>query len=412
MNISSRMQSVEDARRMASRRLPKALFQMFESGSGSNATMRANLKAFEDVMFRPRGGVVVPQRDLRTTVLGHEIALPVIISSVGHLALGHCDGEAGVARAASDAGTIQFVSGAAGTPIEEIMAASHGPVYYQVYYYGQRETSEPIIQRARDAGCAGLVLNIDSGAPVRPRDRPARKRARLPQGSGPAEAIRFAPQLLTKPSWTRDFLRNGQRGLQVPAALRPDGSPMTVFESLHLLHQRTFAWDDLPWIREIWDAPIVIKGVLTAEDARRAVDVGARAIVVSNHGGNGLDGALPTLSVLPEIVAAVGDETDVLIDSGIRRGTDVTKAVALGAKAASLGRAYLYPLLAAGEPGVRHILSLFAEQIDEALAFLGCPSVEQLDPSYIRIPASWSGIASSQSAVCARSEREQQRLLE
>jgi isopentenyl diphosphate isomerase/L-lactate dehydrogenase-like FMN-dependent dehydrogenase len=164
---------------------------------------------------------------------------------------------------------------------------------------------------------------------------------------------------------------------------------MTVFESLPTLHQRPFAWDDLPWIRTIWDAQIVIKGVMTVDDARRAADAGAAAIVVSNHGGNALDGTLPTLRVLPDVVDAVGPDVDVLIDGGVRRGQDVAKALALGAKAASLGRAYVYPLLAAGEPGVRRILSLFRAQLDDTLAFLGCPDVSKLDSSYVEMPAAW-----------------------
>ena len=164
---------------------------------------------------------------------------------------------------------------------------------------------------------------------------------------------------------------------------------MTVFEAFPPMYEQTPAWQDLPWIRARWDGPIVIKGVLTAADARRAVDVGASAIVVSNHGGNALDGAMPTLRVLPEIVAAVGAQVDVLLDGGVRRGVDVVKVLALGAKAVSLGRAYLYGLLAAGEPGVVRVLELFRQQIDEALAFLGVTSLDELEPSLLDIPASW-----------------------
>jgi isopentenyl diphosphate isomerase/L-lactate dehydrogenase-like FMN-dependent dehydrogenase len=172
--------------------------------------------------------------------------------------------------------------------------------------------------------------------------------------------------------------------------LHDDGTPMKFFEAVGRIYEETPAWEDIPWIRERWDGPLVIKGILTAEDARRAVDVGADAIVVSNHGGNVLDGSIPTLRVLPEIVDAVGDEIEVLMDSGVRRGVDVVKALALGAKAVLLGRAYVYALLAAGEPGVRSMLELFRQQIDEALAFLGVESVDELDASYLELPPGWA----------------------
>jgi isopentenyl diphosphate isomerase/L-lactate dehydrogenase-like FMN-dependent dehydrogenase len=170
---------------------------------------------------------------------------------------------------------------------------------------------------------------------------------------------------------------------------------MKFFEAVGRIYEETPAWEDIPWIRERWDGPLVIKGVLTVEDARRAVDVGADAIVISNHGGNVLDGSVSTLRVLPEIVEAVGDEIEVLMDSGVRRGVDVVKALALGAKAGLLGRAYVYALLAAGEPGVRQMLELFRQQIDEALAFLGVKSVHDLDPSILALPPSWATAARS-----------------
>lgn len=389
VTTAAKIESVADARDLAARRLPKGIFQMFEAGSGSNATMDENAQAFRDIMFRPRAAVFTEQRDLRTSVLGHELSMPAIVSSVGFLAVGHRDGEAGVARAAGDAGTIQFVSGVTNTPIEEIMAAASGPVFYQLYYIGGREASAPIIERAKRAGVSGLVLTVDTATIARPRDRHYRERAAVPTAINLREALRFAPQALVKPRWLGDYLRRGPIEPQVPMGLRPDGTPMGMFEGIGKIYQQTPAWEDLAWIREHWDGPIVVKGILTAEDARRAVAEGVDAIVVSNHGGNVLDGSVPTLRVLPEIVDAVGDEIEVLMDSGVRRGTDVVKAVALGAKAVLLGRAYVYPLLAAGEPGVRRILELFRQQIDEALGFLGVQSIDDLDASFLDLPADW-----------------------
>ena len=388
--IASRIESVADARYFAERRVPKGIFQMFEAGSGSNVTMRENRRAFEEVLFRPRAAVFHRKRELGTTVLGHDISMPVIVSSVGFLKTGHQDGEAGVARAAGAAGTIQFVSGVTNTPIEEIVAAATGPVFYQLYYIGGREASAAIIERAKAAGVSGLVLIADTPTTARPRDRLYPERRSVPAGVTLRDTIRFAPQALPKPRWLLSYVRAGIQEPQVAMGLRPDGTPMGLFEGIEKIYQQTPAWEDVPWIRERWDGPLVIKGILTVEDARRAVDEGADAIVISNHGGNVLDGDIPTLPVLPEIVEAVGDEIEVLMDSGVRRGTDVVKALALGAKAVLLGRAYVYALLAAGEPGVHHMLELFRQQIDEALAFLGVRSIDELAPSYLELPPSWA----------------------
>ena len=266
--------------------------------------------------------------------------MPAIVSSVGFLQVGHRDGEAGVARAAGDAGTIQFVSGVTNTPIEEIMAAASGPVFYQLYYIGGREASAPIIERVKRAGVSGLVLTVDTATVARPRDRRTRARER-PDGDQPARgaALRAAgagqAALAGRLPAPRPDRAAGRHG---PAARRhADGPVRGHRQDL----QQTPAWEDIAWIREHWDGPIVIKGILTAEDARRAVDEGADAIVVSNHGGNVLDGSVPTLRALPEIVDAVGDEIEVLMDGGVRRGTDVVKAVALGARAVLLGRGYV-----------------------------------------------------------------------
>ena len=304
--VATRIQSVADAHYFAERRVPKGIFQMFEAGSGSNVTMRENRRAFEEVMFRPRAAVFHRERDLRRTVLGHEISMPVIVSSVGFLSIGHPDGEAGVARAAGAAGTIQFLSGVTNTPVEDVIAAASGPVFYQLYYIGGREASAPIIERAKAAGAAGLVIIADTATTARPRDRAYPERASVPAAATPREAMRFAPQMLAKPRWGLEFLRGARRtGSFEPLlamGLHHDGTPMKFFEALGSIYEETPAWEDIPWIRERWDGPLVIKGLLTVEDARRAVDVGADAIVISNHGGNVLDGSVPTLPVLPEIV--------------------------------------------------------------------------------------------------------------
>ena len=388
-NIASKILSVSDARYFAEKRVPKGIFQMFEAGSGSNVTAEDNVKAFEAVKFRPRNAVFHPSHNISTTVLGHTISMPAIVSSVGFLSIGHTDGEAGVARATGEAGTIQFVSGVTGTPIEKIMEAATGPVFYQLYYIGGRNKSAPIIDRVKRAGVSGLILTVDTPTIARPRDLPYIERRSVPYEINLKEAIRFLPQLWNKPAWTWDFIRAGFPAPEVAMGLRPDGTPMGLFEGIAEIYKETPTWEDIPWVRRRWDGPLVIKGILTVADAKRAVAEGADAIVISNHGGNVLDGSVSTLPILAEIVEAVGEQTEVLIDSGVRRGTDVLKAVALGAKAALLGRAYLYPLLAAGEQGVSHILNLFHQQIKEGLAFLGAESIHDLDPSFVELPSDW-----------------------
>lgn len=386
---AAKIQSVEDARLLAKKRLPSSIYQMFEAGSGSNLTAIRNEEAFRDLMFRPRNGVFVAAPDISTTVLGHRLSMPAIVSSVGFLGVGHRDGEVGVTRATANAGTMQFISGVASTAIEQIMAVAKHPVFYQLYYVGGRDASAPIIDRVKRAGVSGLVLTIDTPTIARPKDTPYFERRSLPLGVSFGEAIKFLPQILTKYEWAWDYLRDGLKDPLVPQALRADGSPMGLFEGIEKIYQQTPTFDDIAWIRRHWDGPLVLKGILTADDARRAVQEGADAIVVSNHGGNVLDGSLPTLRALPEIVDAVGGRTDVLVDSGVRRGTDVLKAVALGAKGVLLGRAYVYALLAAGEPGVRKMLDLFRTQITEGAQFLGVKSLSELDPSFIDFPADW-----------------------
>lgn len=388
-NIESKILSVKDAKYFAKKRVPKGIFQMFEAGSGSNVTAETNVQAFEQVRFRPRNAVFHKSHDISTTILGHKVSMPAIVSSVGFLGVGHMDGETGVARAAGEASTIQFVSGVTSQPIEQIMEAATGPVYYQLYYVGGRDASAQIIERVKKAGVDGLVLTVDTPTIARPKDTLYPYRAEAPLGVNLKEAFKFIPQVWNKPGWLWDYIKTGLKEPQVAMGLREDGTPMGLFEGIAKIYEETPAWEDLPWIRKHWDGPIVLKGILTVEDAKRAVSEGVDAIVISNHGGNVLDGSVSTLPVLPEIVAAVGDDIEVLIDSGVRRGTDVLKAVALGAKGVLLGRSYLYPLLAAGEPGVKHILNLFHQQIEEGLAFLGVKSIHELDPSFVDLPDSW-----------------------
>lgn len=379
-DLESRILSVEDAEYWARRRLPRALAQAIEVGEPARAFGR-NLAAFDELELQPRAGVFHPQRDLRTTVLGQEISMPVIIAPAGNARIFHPDGEPGIARAAGAAGTIHCVSTFTGYPIEEITAAASGPVFFQLYFVGGRANAERNLDRAQRAGCRALILTIDSAA--RPLARHgARERAFLPARIDARSTLRFLPQVLTGPRWLRDFVRDG---MAIQAAMVPgaDGRPLKMADAANLLPTVIPEWKDLAWIRERWHGPLVVKGLLSAEDARRAVELGADAIVVSNHGGHMLPSTPATMRVLPELLEAVGDQVEVLLDSGVRRGEDVVKAVSLGARAVLIGRGYLWAHAAAGEAGVRRILEVLRVGIDSTLALLGCPSITALDRSFL-----------------------------
>jgi isopentenyl diphosphate isomerase/L-lactate dehydrogenase-like FMN-dependent dehydrogenase len=386
---AQRITSVADARHLARRRVPRLVATWMEAGAGTGVTVERNLRAFEEISFNARAARYWPERDLETTVLGHRISMPVLAAPVGALGMVHSDGEVGVARAAGAAGTIQVVSFFTLRSIEDIAAAASGPIFMQLYYPGDREAAAPIIQRAKQAGCAALVVTVDSASEPH-REYPIRGRIDL-GNPGWRDALKVIPQGLAHPVWSARFVRDYRRRSKAGMVTRPDGKPITMFEMTDLTLAAAPVWEDLPWIHEQWGGPVVIKGIVSAEDARRAVDAGAAAIVVSNHGGNILDGLPATVRMLPEIVNAVGDKVEVLLDGGVRRGTDVVKALALGARAVLVGRSYIWALAAAGEPGVRQIFRVYRTDIDRALAGLGAPSVTDLDSSYVRVPADWLG---------------------
>jgi len=317
-------------------------------------------------------------------VLGTELALPVLLAPVGYSRLMHRDGEPAAARAAGAAGSIYILSTMSGYELETVKAASSGPLWYQVYLVGGRGPAEAAIARARAAGYSALVVTIDTAlAGMRERDL----RNGVPQllGSSILARIPFLPQLLARPRWLAAFLLDG--GVpRLPNVAIPDRGPMPLVDVTTALARGAVAWDDLRWLREAWGGPMVVKGVLTADDARRAVDAGAAAVVVSNHGGRQLDGLPASLKQLPEVVTAVRGQAEVLMDGGIRRGSDVIKAICLGARAVLVGRAYAYGLAAAGTDGVARALDILRADLERTLRLLGCPSITALDRSFIDLP--------------------------
>jgi L-lactate dehydrogenase (cytochrome) len=298
----------------------------------------------------------------------------------------HPDGEVAAAAAAGEAGLAYTLSTISGHKLENVRAASKGPVWYQLYLVGGREAAEGALDRARRAGFSALVVTIDT--PVAGmRERDPRNGMKELLGGSIFSKLPFLPQMFTHPRWLVSFLMDG--GVpKLENIVIPGKGPMALIDVSAALARAVVTWEDIRWLKRIWTGPIVVKGVLTADDARRAVDEGAAAIVVSNHGGRQLDGAPATLKVLPEVVAAVNGQAEVLMDGGIRRGSDIVKAICLGARAVLLGRAYAFGLAAAGKPGVTRAIEILRSDVERTLRLLGCPSVSALNSSYLNISGS------------------------
>lgn len=391
-NKASQIKSVADAQYFAERKAPKLIREYLRSGSGTRATLNANTSGFDQISFRPRTAVRHPSRDLTTRVLGLELPTPVMIAPTGGGRLAHPEGELAGARAAGSVGAMQWVTTFAGYTIEEVMEVATGPVGFQLYYPGSRDAAADLIERAKRLGCVALALTVDTAVGPRP-ENPAKGRivvyrAGSTQRRPIVEWLRIVQQFARKPGWTSAFVRDRFRGLY-SAMVYDNGKPAILFRSSEILTRVTPVWEDLAWVKEQWGGPLVIKGIQTPEDARRARDHGADGVIVSNHGGNVLDGNAGSITVLPSIVDAVGTDLEVLFDSGIRRGTDVVKAMAIGAKAVLVGRSWLWAVAAAGEPGVRAMLDVYRQQIDETLSSLGVASLAELDRSSVRFPRSW-----------------------
>jgi isopentenyl diphosphate isomerase/L-lactate dehydrogenase-like FMN-dependent dehydrogenase len=384
----SQVVNIGDLRRLAQQRLPKAVFDYMDGGAESELTLAENCRAFKDVLFRPRGAVAIGQCDLKTRVLGHEISMPLMLAPVGYSRLMHPEGEVAAARAAGEAGTGYILSTISGHKLEDVKAASKGPVFYQLYLMGGRAAAEGALDRARRAGFSALVITVDT--PVAGlRERDPRNGMKELMGPSPFAKIPFLPDILAHPGWLIGFLLDG--GVpKLANVVVPGKGPMEMVDIGAALAEATVTWQDLKWIRAMWPGPIVVKGLLTGEDARRAVDEGAAAVVVSNHGGRQLDSVFPTLRALPEVAAAVNGQIEVLMDGGVRRGADVVKALCLGARAVLIGRAYAFGLGAAGYAGVVRALEILRTDIERTIRLLGCPAMSALDRSYIEAPSTWA----------------------
>ncbi len=375
-------ESVAEAQRRARRRLPPSVFRALHAGSERGVTLRDNVEAFGELRFAPRTAGLPDKRELATAVLGQQIALPVVISPTGVQAV-HPDGELAVARAAAARGTAMGLSSFAGKPVEQVVAANP-KTFFQIYWIGTRDDVLRRVERARAAGAAGLILTLDwSFSHSRDWGSP-----HIPQRLTARELLRFAPEGVRRPRWLLGYARSGSLPeLTVPNMAEPGQTPPGFFDAYgQWMQTPPPTWDDVAWLRQQWDGPFLLKGVIRVDEAKRAVDAGASAISVSNHGGNNLDGTPATIRALPAIAAAVGDQIEVLLDGGVRRGSDVVSALALGARAVMVGRAYLWGLAANGQAGVENVLDVLRNGIDSTLLALGVGSVHDLRPEHVIVP--------------------------
>jgi pre-mycofactocin synthase len=377
--------SVAEAQQRARRRLPKAVYTAIMAGVEQGLTREANVSAFDDLGFIPRVGSLGGVHDQRTTVMGQDLSFPVITSSVGAQAL-HSSGELGVARATKKAGTAIALSNFSTQPVADVIAGND-KLFFQVYWVGTKSDIAARVEAARAAGAKGLIATLDLVSDPR-ADWP---RPSVPDRIDLRTLLQYAPQGITHARWTADFLlHGGLPRLTAPNMFDQDNPNPTFADALIGLATATSktppSWDDIAWLRELWGGPFMVKGVMHPDDARRAVDIGATAISVSNHGGNNLDSTPATIRVLPAVADAVGDQIEILLDGGIRRGSDVVKALALGARAVMIGRAYLFGLAAKGEQGVTDVLEMLRAGIRETLLGLRKPSIHDLTPHDIVIP--------------------------
>ena len=381
MTSVARAHTVEDLRRLARRRLPRAIFDFVEGGAGDESTVARNRAAFERLLFEPRVLVDVSKREQATVVLGERVATPVLVSPTGMAGLCWPKGEVAAARGAHEAGTIYTLSTHSSCTIEEVAAGAPGPLWFQLYVWQNRDLTRSFVDRARAAGYRALVLTVDVPVISR-RERDLRNGFTVP----PRITVGNALDTLRHVGWMRRVLLGPK--LTLANLVGMPGAPRTDIVTMAGVANRqvdpSLTWADLAWFRSLWSGPLLLKGVLTVADAKKAVEHGVDGLVVSNHGGRQLDGTRASVEALPDIVDAVGSRVEVLLDGGVRRGGDVVRALALGARAVMVGRPYLYGLASGGTAGVRRVLEILHGEVDHALALTGVPKVGDLDRTVVR----------------------------
>jgi len=375
-------ETVAEAQRRARKRLPKSVYGALIAGSERGITVEDNVAAYGELGFAPHVAGLSDKRDLATTVMGQDISFPVVISPTGVQAV-HPDGEVAVARAAAARGTAMGLSSFASMPVEDVVAACP-QTFFQIYWIGSRDQILARIERARAAGAVGLIATLDwSFSHGRDWGSPT-----IPETVNLRAMLRFAPEALSHPRWFLSFARTGKRpDLTTPNMVAKGEKGPTFFGAYaEWMQTPPPSWEDVAWLRAQWGGPFMLKGVTRVDDAKRAVDAGVNTISVSNHGGNNLDGTPATIRALPAVVDAVGDQVEVMLDGGIRRGSDVVKALALGARAVMIGRAYLWGLAANGQAGVENVLDIMRGGLESALLGLGHASVHTLHRDDLVVP--------------------------
>ncbi len=376
----ARAASVSDLRRIAKRRLPRGVFDYIDGGAEDEVTLYRNVAGFDRLEFRPRVLRDVAAIDTGATLLGKPLPFPLVLAPTGFTRIADPAGELAVARAAQRAGIPYSLSTLSTRSIEEVAAVSGGRLWFQVYTWRDRGLVKEMIERARTSGYEAIILTVDTAVLGR-RERDVRRGFTLPPKLGPGTII----DGLVHPGWTWDFVRAEPITFaNVAGRAVGDGTDaISLAQYANDQFDPSLSWRDVEWLRSVWDGPIVIKGIQTVADAEIAAGEGIEAIAISNHGGRQLDGAPSIVELLPDVAAAVGGTIEIICDGGIRRGSDIVKAIALGATAAMSGRAFLYGLGAGGEAGVDHVLSLLADDVYRVMALLGAGSVDDLTPELI-----------------------------
>jgi len=382
--MAARCGTIGELRAAARRRVPGVVFDYVDGGAGDEVTLRRNITALRAVEIMPRALAGVPEVETATTVLGEPVALPLLGAPMGLAGLLHPAGEVALARALHDAGSVSILSSMASCPVEEVAAASAGPTWFQMYLWRDRGLVKDVLDRVRAAGVRVLVVTVDVPCSGN-RDRDRRNGFSIP----PRVTLRTLADGALRPHWSYDFVRNPRISW---GNLPGSGAGATSLSSrTNQQFDPAATWADLSWFRDHWTGPLVVKGVLSPHDARRAVDLGAGAVVVSNHGGRQLDGAPATIRALPAVAGEVGGDAEVYLDGGIRRGADIVKALALGARACLAGRALAYGLGAAGQAGARRAVDILHAELHVVLTLAGCPSVHDLGPSWVSLPRTRPG---------------------
>jgi isopentenyl diphosphate isomerase/L-lactate dehydrogenase-like FMN-dependent dehydrogenase len=384
MSRLDRCYDLADLREAARRHLPRGVFDFMDRGAERELALRENIAAFERLKLRAKFLVGLEDRDMGTELFGKRIPMPLAIGPTGIAGLCWCQGELALAKAAAAAGVPFTLTGTSITSMDTIAREAGGRLWFQFYLWKEEELSFAMVERARKLGFEALVVTVDT-ALGRTREYNDRNGFTDPISLNP----RFIADMMLHPRWLAGVMGRYALTTGMP---RHENYPakyqrrITTASSTGPANSLSMTWDHIGRIRKLWPGPLIVKGIISGEDARRAVDQGADAVVVSNHGGRALDSSAATIDMLPEVVRAVGNRTTVLLDSGVRHGSDVVKAVALGAKAVLIGRATLYGIAAGGQAGAEKVLSLFATQFEKNMGYVGCRRVSELSPDIFAFP--------------------------